>query len=91
MGTFHDDLGELHGITIVLDTVDTRTIIGRCHEENDVHVVLHDADIHDSASDDAPVEEYLSRAVKFGHWARHSTLVIPREQVTTIRRLGELA
>ena len=90
MGTFHDDLGELHGITIVVDTVDTRTIVGRCHEENDVHVVLHDADIHDSASDETPREEYLSRAEKFGVWAKHGTLVIPRGEVTTIRRLGAL-
>lgn len=90
MGTFHDDLGELHGITIVVDTHDTRTIVGRCHEENDIHVVLHDADIHDSAEDGPSVEEYLTKASKFGVWSNHKTLVIPRAEVSGLRRLGDL-
>ncbi len=91
MGTFHDDLGDLHGITIVVDTAGSLTYVGRCHEENDVQVVLHDVDIHDANGDGPTVDEYLSRAAKFGVFAKHGTLVIPRAEVTTIRRLGELA
>ncbi len=91
MGTFHDDLGELHGITVVVDTTGSRTIVGRCHEENDVHVVLHDADIHDSDEEGPTREEYLTRASKFGVWPKHKTLVLPRDEVTEIRRLGELS
>ena len=92
MGTFHDDLGELHGITVVVDTAGTRTYVGRCHEENAEHVVLHDADFHESTGNGGPSrEEYLARAVRFGVFPNHRTLVIPRGEVTSIRRLGEMA
>ena len=33
MGTFHDDKGELHGITVVVETNGRRIYIGRCDEE----------------------------------------------------------
>ena len=91
MGTFHDDLGELHGITVIVDTRGSRTYIGRCHEEDQEKVVLHDADIHDASEDGTDREEYLARAAKFGVWAKHPTLVIPRDEVTGIRRLGDVA
>ena len=42
MGTFHDDKGELHGITIVVETSGPRTYIGRCFEESERGVVLLD-------------------------------------------------
>ena len=91
MGTFHDDHGELHGITVVVETTGSTIYVGRCHEENDRHVVLLDADSHDSEMDERTREEYLQQAAKFGVWKKHDTLVIPREDVASIRRLGELA
>lgn len=91
MGTFHDDLGDLHGITVVVTTSGSRTYIGRCHEENAVHVVLHDVDTHDTSESDVPPEEFVTRAAKFGHWAKQGTLVVPRGEVTSITRLGEIA
>ena len=30
MGTFHDGLGELHGLTVVVDTRGPQIAIGRC-------------------------------------------------------------
>ncbi len=91
MGTFHDDLGELHGITVVVTTSGSKTYVGRCHEENDIHVMLHDVDIHDAEEDGPSREEYLARASKFGVFAKHGTVVIPRDDVTGITRLGELS
>jgi len=91
VGTFHDGLGDLHGITVVVETRGAITYVGRCHEENDRHVLLHDADLHDAASSATSREEYLARAARFGVFAKHRTLAVPRGEVTSIRRLGELA
>lgn len=91
MGTFHDDHGELHGITVVVETDSDQLYIGRCHEENDRHVVLHDADLHEK-SDDAPSrKEYLEKAIRFGVWAKLPTVVISRSEVTRLCRLVDLA
>jgi hypothetical protein len=47
MGTFHSDKGELHGITVVVDTKDAVVYIGRCWEMNDQEIVLLDVDEHE--------------------------------------------
>ncbi|MBI1373928.1 MAG: hypothetical protein GC159_14490 [Phycisphaera sp.] len=90
MGTFHDNLGELHGITVVVDTVNDQQIVGRCHEASDVHVIMHDADVNDPADSGVSRDEYLTRAAKWGVFPKHKTLRIAREHVTTITRLNEL-
>ncbi len=89
MGTFHNHESELHGITVLVETTDNRLLIGRCHDENDREVILLDADIH-GPDHDLPREEYIERAIKFGVWAKHPRLVLPRSEVTEIRRLGEM-
>lgn len=91
MGTFHEGLGDLHGITIVVETRGAITYIGRCHEENDRHVLLHDADSHDASASSTSREDYLARAARYGVFPRHRTLAVPRSEVTGIRRLVELA
>ena len=41
MGTFHDDMGELHGITVVVDTNGSMVYIGRCHEMDDERILQY--------------------------------------------------
>ena len=90
MGTFHDHMGELHGITVVVRQKDGNTWIGRCHSEDAIEVILHDADQHVvSESDENPVD-WLSRARQMGHWPRVSTIRIPRETVSTLVRLSDV-
>ena len=48
MGTFHHDKGELHGITVVVDTSGPRVFIGRCDILADEKIIL---DIHPEVSD----------------------------------------
>ncbi|MCA8959386.1 MAG: hypothetical protein KDC38_02685 [Planctomycetes bacterium] len=91
MGTFHDDKGELHGITIVVETAGPRTYVGRCFEETDDGVLLLDVDYHDSEEHALSREEYLARAAKFGTWKKLDRHLVPRGDVTSIRRLAELA
>lgn len=91
MGTFHDDRGELHGITVVVDTIGRMVYIGRCHEMDDERVVLRDVDEHEDGQEGTSKEEFVQRAARFGFWNRHQRLVVPRADVTSIRRLGEIA
>ncbi|HXT22635.1 MAG TPA: hypothetical protein VN923_17935 [Thermoanaerobaculia bacterium] len=89
MGTFHQDKGELHGITVVVDTDGPEVFVGRCHEVTDQGVVLLDVDVH-SAEGGAGKDEWVRRAARFGVWPRHRHLVVPRERVASIRRLGDV-
>ena len=90
MGTFHDGLGDLHGMTVVVDTAGPRVIVGRCHEVAARSVVLHDADVHDVTESGVGKEEYLRRASEVGVFPRHGRLSVPRDEVTSIKRLGDL-
>ena len=89
MGTFHDDKSPLHGITVVVDTADDALWVGRCHDEDGQRVILLDADVHQSGSE-ASRDDWLTKACRFGVWARHKSVVIPREQVVSLRRLGDV-
>jgi hypothetical protein len=44
MGTFHQDKGELNGVTVVVDTKGPKVFIGRFWEEDAEKIVLLDAD-----------------------------------------------
>lgn len=91
MGTFHDNLGELHGITVVVDTRGPQVIVGRCHEANDQFVLLHDADVHEESPGGVSKSEWITQATKWGVFPRHKILKVPAEQVTSITPLGKIA
>jgi len=91
MGTFHRDKGELHGITVVVETTGPRVYVGRCDEENGMGVVLLDADHHDDGDAGKSTEEYLRFAARYGIFKKHDRIVVPREQVRKVTRLGDLA
>lgn len=90
MGTFHADKGELHGITVVVDTNGPRVYVGRCDEETPEGIVLLDADHHDDGEGGRSKQEYLQRAARFGVFKKHDRLVVPRAEIASVRRLGDL-
>ena len=90
MGTFHHDKSELHGITVVVDTHGPKVLVGRCDDMDDEHVVLLDVDIHEDGQNGRSKAQYIERAAKFGVWKKHDRLVIPRAEVASVRRLGEV-
>jgi len=90
MGTFHDGKSELHGITVVVETSGPVVFVGRCDDEDEHEVILLDADRHEDGENGQSTAQYLRAAAKFGVWKKHDRVRIPREQVTGIRRLGEL-
>jgi hypothetical protein len=90
VGTFHNDRGELHGITVVVETRDGDCLIGRFDLEDDRGLLLRDVDVHRSGDADRTRAEFLDRAARFGPWPKHRALVLPRSAVATLRRLGEV-
>jgi predicted neuraminidase len=90
MGTFHDNKGELHGITVLVETADGMVHVGRCHEETAQYVLLLDVDSHDqpAAADDR--RSWLERAMKWGVFPRFRVVKLERAQVMSIRPLNEL-
>jgi hypothetical protein len=91
MGTFHQNRSELHGITVVVDTTGPEIVIGRCDDEDDRGIILNDADIHRDGEGGRSKEDYVKRAAQFGIWKKYDRLMIPREKVASVRRLGEIA
>lgn len=94
MGTFHDDKGELHGITVYTQSGNT-VYVGRCDVLDDDRLVLHDADVHVEGpnglgDDERTHEQYLQRAARFGVWKKHDLLVLPAAELGPVRPLGEL-
>ena len=91
MGTFHDGKHDLHGITVVVDTDGPEIIVGRCDDVTGDKVLLNDADVHRDGDDGRSKAEWLARAARFGVWAKHRRLAVPRDKVTSIKPLGEVA
>ena len=92
MGTFHDDKGELHGMTVVVDTHGPKLYVGRCDTETPDGIALLDADMHEESTEEGTVTKaaYLEKAGKFGVFAKHKTLFVPRAEIASIRKLGDL-
>jgi hypothetical protein len=90
MGTFHDNLGALHGITVIVDTIGDEVIVGRCHEANDQQVLLLDADVHKAGEQNLTKDQWVKRAAKWGVFAKHKVLKVPRSNVATITPLGQV-
>jgi hypothetical protein len=90
MGTFHDDKGELHGITVVVETDGPEVFVGRFDEQNERGVILLDADGHQEGEEGRSNREWLQRAAEYGVWKKYDRLVIAREKVKKIYPLGEV-
>ena len=87
----HDDRSELHGITVIVDTKGPRIFVGRCHEEDDEQIVLLDADDHEDGHEGRSKEDYIQQAARYGVWKKHARIAIPRADVVSITRLGEVS
>jgi hypothetical protein len=90
MGTFHQHKSELHGITVVVDTTGPEVFVGRCDDVDDRGVILHDADVHRDGEEGRSKDDYVKRAALYGVWKKFDTLLVPKEKVASIRRLGEV-
>jgi iron-sulfur cluster assembly protein len=88
MGTFHQDPGALHGITVVAES-GARVYVGRCHEMTAERLELLDVDEHDEGQDGRTNQAYLERAAKFGVWKKHDRLILDMAGIEKVAPLGE--
>ena len=91
MGTFHDNLGAFHGITIAVYFKDNRMAIGRCHEANDQQITMHDVDIHDPSESAIPQDQWLAQASKWGIFPKHKNANFPSSEVDRFLKLAPKA
>ena len=91
MGTFHQGKGELHGITVVVDTHGEEIYIGRCDTMDEEGILLQDVDVRREGEDGRTKEEHARHAAKLGFWKQMDRLRIPSDQIASVRRLGEIA
>jgi hypothetical protein len=91
MGTFHQGKSELHGITVVVDTTGPEIFVGRCDDENDRGIILNDVDVHRDGEAGRSKEQYVRRAAQLGVWKKYDRLLIPRDRIASVRRLGEVS
>lgn len=90
MGTFHQGKSELHGITVIVDTTGPEIFVGRCDDQDERGIFLHDADVHRDGEGGRSKEEYVRRAAQLGVWKKYDRLVIPSDKIASVRRLGEV-
>jgi hypothetical protein len=88
---FHPGHSELHGITVVVETRDDRTYVGRYDSEDAAGLHMLDVGIHDpSVASQLSKEEYLRKCSRFGVPNEQKHLVLPATSVVRITRLSEI-
>lgn len=86
---FHPGHDELHGVTVVLDLRDGRTVIGRYHDTEDGKLRLHDVAVH-RAGENGSREEFLARTLKFGVRSDTKFMAVPESEVQRMTPLNAL-
>lgn len=89
MGTFHDGRGELHGITVVVDTKGAEVWVGRCDTMDGGRIVLFQADRHD-ATEGPSKDDWVKRAAMVGFHPRHERVAIDLDTVESVQRLADV-
>ena len=87
---FHPGHGELHGVTVAVETASGRLVVGRYHEETDRGILLHDAAVHDPISATEPREAWVGRVRKFGIPVAHRHLIIPTAEAVSVKPLRDM-
>lgn len=86
---FHPGHSDLHGVTVVVETLGDVLYVGRYHEETPKGLLLHDVAEHRPEGDKLSRDEFMARTLKFGVRAEHRNLVLPMDQVQRVSKLVE--
>lgn len=78
----------LHGITVVVETSGPTVYIGRYHSEGSRGILLNDVDVRELGGPDDR-KAYLARSAKYGVFKNTDRVIVPREEVASVRRLIE--
>ena len=85
----HRHLGELHGITVVVDT-EGPVYVGRFFEERDDALLLLDAASHEEGAGGVTKGAYLAKAAEYGVWKQYPSVSVPRSRVTSVCPLADI-
>lgn len=85
---FHPGHHELHGVTVVLETHGPEIFVGRFDSEDDDGIRMLDVGIYDAGAG-LTKEEYIRRSMKFGIRTDRKQLVVPKDAVARITKLGD--
>ena len=88
---FHPGHAPLHGITVVVETRNKRTYVGRYDTEDPQGVHMLDAAVHDPAGSLVATEEFLRKCAKFGVACQHKHILVPSQDIVRISRLSEIS
>ena len=86
---FHPGHDDLHGVTVIVEDADGRTLVGRWHEQSPQGVLLHDVAVYDPATTTIEKKEWLGKLRKFGVAVTVKHLVVPGDRLLGVRRLIE--
>ena len=86
----HPGHHELHGITVVVETAGPLTYVARFDTEDERGIHLLNVATHHRETSGPTLEEFLARTRKFGVKAAQKYLLLPPDQVRSIRRLSEV-
>lgn len=90
MGTFHDGRGDLHGITVLVQTSGPQVWAGRCDTMEGGRIVLLGADLHTEGEGVMSRAEWVRRTAMVGVQPRHDRVVLALDDVASVRRLSEI-
>jgi hypothetical protein len=80
-------LAEFHGKTVVVETSDDKTYVGRCSRFQDEQLIMVDLDQLAGSWTQPQVVEYLDRAIDQGHWPNIKKVFIPKKDITRMELL----
>jgi hypothetical protein len=86
---FHPGHAPLHGITVVVETKEDTTYIGRYDTEDEVGVHMLDVGVHQPSAGLSKAE-YIRKSGTFGVRPDVKHVVVPANTVVRITRLGDL-
>ena len=89
MRSGHAAKGELHGITVVVDTVGADLYIGRYFEQRADGIVLLDVARHTDGAQTTSKAEYVRTAARYGQWKELDQVVVPLPEVRSVTRLAD--
>lgn len=75
---------------MVVETSGPQTYVGRFDSEDDAGVHLLDVGVHESGGNESK-DEYVRRSAQFGIRVERKHLIVPRQEVARIAKLGEIA
>lgn len=89
---FHPGHDELHGITVVVETVEGDTFLGRFDRRDEHGAHLKDVGVHKAGVGGAGEwDEYLQHALKYGIRVEHAQVLVPEGSIKRIQKLTEVA